>query len=408
MARRIGMDMRRVQNFAKELRTANREAEKGSDTPAGGELALVDHDEAMNDVTVDLDSRIKQARILIVDDSSANVMLLESILHRDGYDNVQATTDPRVVTALHQRNIFDLILLDIRMPHMDGFDVMRALRDTTGEEYIPVLVLTAQTDDATRLQALELGAMDYLTKPFSRVEALHRIRNMLKVRTLYNIERWQAEVLEHRVRDRTRELNDTRLEVIRRLGRAGEYRDNETGFHVIRMSKSCQRLAGAMGLDEAQCDVILQASPMHDLGKIGIPDSILLKPGKLSADEWVVMKTHTTIGAQILGGNAFDIMQVARDIAMNHHERWDGGGYPNGVSGEDIPQAARIATVCDVFDALLSERPYKEPWSLEKTLEFMKAGAGTMFDPNILPRFLDVLDDIQEIRQSYADEQYET
>ena len=354
--------------------------------------------------TFDLDSRIKSARILIVDDNAANCMLLQDILRRDGYPQTQITMDPRVVASLHHRNKFDLILLDIRMPHMDGFEVMEVLKHQAGEDFVPVLVLTAQTDEETRLHALGLGAMDFLTKPFNRVEVLHRIRNMLKVRVLYNLGRWQAEVLEQKVQERTRDLNETRMEIIRCLGRAGEYRDNETGNHVIRMSKSCHIVAQAVGLSLAESNVILDASPMHDVGKIGIPDRILLKPGKLDADEWKIMKSHVDFGAEILGGNSFEIMRVARDIAYYHHEKWDGSGYPDGLVGEQIPVSARIAAICDVFDALQSERPYKPAWNLEHTLDFMKNNTGNHFDPQIMPRFLDVLPAIRAVRATYADD----
>jgi putative two-component system response regulator len=205
---------------------------------------------------------------------------------------------------------------------------------------------------------------------------------MLEVRLLYKRQRWQAEHFEAMVRERTTELHETRLEIIRRLGRAGEYRDNETGMHIMRMSKGCQRLALAAGLDENQAALILQASPMHDVGKIGIPDRILLKPGRLEGEEWEIMKTHAEIGAKILEGHSSDIMELARSIALSHHEKWDGSGYPYGSKDVAIPIEGRIAAVCDVFDALTSERPYKKAWSVEDGMDFIKDNAGSHFDPN--------------------------
>ena len=234
----------------------------------------------------------RDAGILIVDDNVTNVKLLEMTLEVEGFVNVKSTTDPRQVLEFQEKNKFYVILLDIQMPHLDGFEVMEQLRGTTEGDYMPVLVLTAQQDMETRLRALESGARDFVTKPFDRAEVINRIYNMLEVRFLYNERRRQAEVLEGKVRERTQQLQDSRLELIRRLGRAGEYRDNETGMHVIRMSKSCRCLALQAGLDEETAEQILQASPMHDVGKIGIPDNILLKPGKLEPEEWEIMKTH--------------------------------------------------------------------------------------------------------------------
>jgi len=352
---------------------------------------------------IDLAEMRRQAKILVVDDSPTNVMLLEMILSSAGYVNAQSVTDPREVCGLYEANKFDLILLDIRMPELDGFQVMEQLKEALEDDYLPVLVLTAQTDKETRARAIELGAKDFVTKPFDRTEVLNRIRTLLDVRVLYNERRRQSEMLEEQVRERTQELRDTRLEIIRRLGRAGEYRDNETGMHVIRMSKSCQILGLAYGLSEEEGELLVQASPMHDVGKIGIPDNILLKPGKLNAKEWEVMKTHSSIGADILDGSKADIMRMARDIALTHHEKWDGGGYPAGLAGEAIPLAGRIAAISDVFDALTSERPYKKPWPVEEARRFISENSGSHFDPKLAAIFLEILPDILVIRERYHD-----
>ena len=265
-------------------------------------------------------------------------------------------------------------------------------------------MLTADTTPEIRLRALEKGAKDFIAKPLEHKEFLHRVRNMLEVRLLYKQQRWQAESFEAKVRERTAELQETRLEIIRRLGRAGEYWDNETGMHIMRMSKGCQRLALAAGLDENHAALILQASPMHDVGKIGIPDRILLKPGRLEGDEWEVMKTHAEIGTKILEGNSSDVMQLARSIALSHHEKWDGSGYPYGTKGGEIPIEGRIAAVCDVFDALTSEQPYKKAWSVEEGIAFIKDNAGSHMDPELVRLFVEILSEILVIREEYAED----
>jgi putative two-component system response regulator len=346
----------------------------------------------------------RKSRILIVDDNPANVRLLEAMLEIAGDEDVQGVTDPRLVLSLHREARFDLILLDIRMPHLDGIQVMEQLAGAIKDDYLPVLVLTAEKDKNTMMRALEQGAKDFVTKPFDREEILNRIENMLEVRSLYNERLRQNEILEEKVQERTRELADTRLEIIRRLGRASEFRDNETGMHVIRMSKSSQRLALAWGLGAAEAEMILQASPMHDLGKIGIPDHILLKPGKLSGDEWNIMKTHVMIGVDILDGHDAELMRMARSIALTHHEKWDGSGYPNGLKGADIPLEGRISAIADVFDALTSERPYKKAWSIEEAVAYIQANAGIQFDPDLLDKFNEALPDILRIREDYSDD----
>lgn len=346
----------------------------------------------------------KDAKILIVDDQPPNVMLLEKILATEGYTHVDSTTDPRQVVELYQQNHYDIVLLDISMPYMTGYDVMEALREIEGDDsYVPVLILTAQNDRDTRLKSLEAGAKDFLTKPFDRIEVLNRIRNMIEVRLLHSQVRNQNKILEQKVRERTHELNETRLEIIRRLGRAAEYRDNETGLHIIRMSKFSQLLARHVGMGELEAEMILNASPMHDIGKIGIPDSILLKPGKLDSTEWEIMKTHTTIGAEILSGHDSELMLMARDIAMAHHEKWDGSGYPLGLAGDDIPLVARIVALADVFDALTSVRPYKKAWSIEDTMAEISRLKGSHFQPDLVDSFHDILPQVTEIRNQYMD-----
>ncbi|BDQ38658.1 two-component system response regulator [Pseudodesulfovibrio nedwellii] len=341
--------------------------------------------------------------ILIVDDNPTNIALLEDILEEEGYDNYTSTTDPRMVVELHAKEKFDLLLLDIRMPYMNGIEVMLALRDQNQSDYLPILVLTAQTDQQTRQRALEAGAKDFLTKPFDHWEVLLRIRNMLVTRHYYKRQVVRGDLLEEQVRERTRALSEAQLEIVRRLGRAGEYRDNETGAHVIRMSKVAEILARGLGLENEMCERILHASPMHDVGKIAIPDAILLKPGPLDKAEWEIMKGHTTFGSDIMGDHPSDVILMASELALCHHEWWNGNGYPNGLKGENIPLCARIATVSDVFDALMSHRPYKEPWPVEKAVAYIKESSGTQFDPTVVEVFLDSLPAIMAVRKEHPD-----
>ena len=350
------------------------------------------------------------SKILIVDDKPVNVDLLETMLMMSGFSNVHSTTDSREVEAMHSQEDYDLILLDIRMPYMDGFEVMEALSKDVSDDYLPVLVLTAQQDMETRMRALELGAIDYITKPFDSNEVLNRINNILLVRRVFNERKNQAQILEEKVQERTAqlqqrslELEKTRYAIIRCLGRAGEYRDNETGFHVLRMSKSSQVLALAAGLGEAKAELILNASPMHDIGKIGVPDHILLKPGKLEKDEWEIMQTHVAIGGEILKEDDSELMKMAHSIAMSHHEKFDGSGYPQGLKGEEIPIEGRISAICDVFDALTSERPYKKSWNVEDALAFINEGSGVHFDPKLVILFNQVLPQVLSIRAEYSD-----
>ncbi len=343
------------------------------------------------------------AKILVVDDLPSNVLLLEKILRSAGYQNVSGVTDSRAVAELYRAHKHDLILLDIDMPYYDGFQVMAQLNDIEHESYLPILVLTAQSDQDTRIRALQSGAKDFLGKPFDRTEVLTRIKNILEVRLMHNQLRDQNLLLEEKVMERTWELNETRLEIIRRLGRAAEFRDNETGNHIIRMSKYAQLIAMGAGMSDAEAELILTASPMHDVGKIGIPDSILLKPGPLDAREWQVMQTHVTLGTELLDGHHSELLQTARTIALTHHEKWDGGGYPYRLKGEEIPLYGRVVAVCDVFDALLSERPYKHSWSVEAAVAEITRCRGSHFEPRLVDVFLEVLPDLLLIKAQFED-----
>jgi putative two-component system response regulator len=347
---------------------------------------------------------ILDARILVVDDQPQNTLLLEKILNKAGYKNIHAITDPRETFTLYQQYEFDVLLLDIRMPHLDGFEVMEKLKrlNPDQEDYLPILVLTAELTDETRERALSNGAKDFVTKPFNRVEVLQRIYNMLEVRILHKRLKNQNQALEEKVRERTRQLEESRLDIIERLGQAAEYKDNETGEHIIRMSHSAYLLAKAAGYSEDEAVLIREAAPMHDIGKIGIPDYILLKPDRLDEEEWRIMQTHVTIGAKLLDNSDHPLIQKARTIALTHHEKWDGSGYPGGLKGEAIPLEGRICAIADVFDALTSERPYKQAWSVQAALNMLQEQSGKHFDPTLIGLFISIVDEVVAFNQALA------
>jgi putative two-component system response regulator len=346
----------------------------------------------------------KNGRILIIDDERGNIKILERFLKAAGYTQVKSVLDSRKAVNAYIEFLPDLVLLDLKMPNLDGFQVMEQLKNVDRSSYLPVLVLTAQRDHPTRMKALELGAKDFLTKPFDMAETILRIQNMLEVRMLHNKINEQNHLLEGQVKERTKQLEATRLEVIHRLGRAAEYRDNETGLHVIRMSHLCVRLAREVGMTEKECQLLLQASPMHDVGKIGIPDQILLKPGALNEEEWEIMRLHPLIGAEILSGSDSELMKMAETISLTHQERWDGKGYPFGLKGQEIPLAGRIVAVCDVFDALTSKRPYKEAFSINRAMEMIEEKSGIDFEPKLVTTFKRILPDMVEIVDQFSDQ----
>jgi putative two-component system response regulator len=346
---------------------------------------------------------LRSSRILIIDDEAANVRLLKKLLEQQGYTQVQGTCDPLQGLAIYRQTPQDLVLLDLRMPRVSGMEVMAQLQQIEYNGYAPVLVMTAECDPAVRLQVLQAGARDFVTKPFDHLEVLSRIDNQLEVRCLYNRLADHKATLEDTVRARTQELADTRLEVVRRLGRAAEYRDNETGLHIIRMSKISAALARQHGLAEDFCELLLHASPMHDIGKIGVPDAILLKPGPLDPQEWATMRLHPVIGAEILSGSDTHLMRMAHDIALSHHEKWDGSGYPRGLAGNEIPLAARIVAVADVFDALTSVRPYKSAWSVPRALAEMDRIAGSHLEPALIKSFHQILPEVLSILMEHAE-----
>lgn len=335
-----------------------------------------------------------EPRIMIVDDEQSNVRLLERLLNHGQCGKVTGITDPREALACFHRIEPDLVLLDLHMPHMDGFAVLRALRAATAtDEYLPVLMLTGDDDRSVREQALALGANDFVAKPFELSETLLRIRNLLETRRLHNVLGRENRTLEERVVERTRQLQESQFETLRRLAQAAEFRDDDTGQHTQRVGELSARLARVAGLDNNVVEHLRLAAPLHDIGKIGIPDAILLKPGKLTVQEFAVMQRHTTIGASILSDGQSSFIQMAETIALSHHERWDGSGYPNNVVGTDIPLVARVVAIADFFDALTHERPYRGAVPLPAVLELMRSESGRHFDPALLRIFLDELVD---------------
>jgi putative two-component system response regulator len=324
------------------------------------------------------------ARVLIVDDQLPNVVLLQRMLKSWGYENVVATTRSAEVPSMCAEQPPDLILLDLQMPKPNGYELMEILQPIThGPPSVPVLVLTADGTQETRQRALAAGASDFLSKPLDPIETRLRIGNLLETRRLQLELVAHNHQLEDRVRARTEDLERARVELLERLALAAEYRDDDTQEHAARVGRTVALLATELGLPEHEIEVLRRAAPLHDIGKIGIPDAILLKRGPLTAAEFDLMRTHAPIGAQILSGSQFAILGAAERIAGTHHERWDGSGYPNGAQGDEIPLAGRLVSIADVFDALMHERPYKEAWPLERAIEEIVGLAGKQFDPEI-------------------------
>ena len=337
-----------------------------------------------------LNSEHQSARILIIDDQPANTLLLEGILEEEDYQSYRSITDSRQALPVFLEYQPDLILLDLQMPHLDGFEVMKQLRPRIPlDTFFPILVLTADINPETKRQALTEGAIDFLTKPFDATEVILRIRNLLQTRALHLQLQNQNQLLDKRVRERTLELEETQLEILERLALAAEYRDDDTGDHTNRVGQMSAQIAKALHLPEAEVALIRHAAPLHDVGKIAIPDAILLKPGKLTLEEFEHMKTHTTLGAKMLSGGRFPLLQMAEEIALTHHEHWNGNGY-FGWIGEAIPVAGRIVAVADVFDALTHERPYKKAWSYAEALAEIHRQNGEQFDPHVVEAFLSV------------------
>jgi putative two-component system response regulator len=364
-------------------------------------------------------------KILIVDDEPINARVVRKYLVDAGMKRCTTTSDALGAIDLIRNERPDLVLLDIMMPGFSGIEILRQLREIPAFKHLAVLVLTAVEERSIKVEALELGAMDFLSKPVDPTELIPRVRNALAVRGYQDQLQNYARELEGRVQERTAELAISRLELIHCLGRAGEYRDNDTGRHVVRVGRYAGVIARHLQLERHEIELIELAAPLHDVGKIGVPDAVLLKPGKLDSDEFAIIKQHCLVGFQIFGANDTDsIMDVERNtsvgiplsgdctspvlrmaalIALTHHEKWDGSGYPRGLKGEEIPLAGRITAIADVFDALSTARTYKPAFPMEQCFKILEDGRGTHFDPRVVDAFFSAKDEILAIRAACAD-----
>ena len=369
--------------------------------------------------------RIKQSKIMIIDDEQLVIKVVRRFLQSEGYENFVTLTQSTGAVERMEQEQPDVVLLDVMMPEVSGLDILRERRRIPSLQLTPFIILSGSQDLEVKQEALEHGATDFLGKPVEKIELTLRIKNALLLKQQYKDLEVHAHELEQEVQERTRQLERSREQILQCLARAAEYRDNETGRHVVRVGKYARVVGERLGLPKEFCGQIELAAQLHDLGKIGIPDSILLNPGKLSEEEFAVMKRHCEIGREILDPFAADEMEelrqnksdparlpsnlrspllvLAAKIAQTHHEKWDGTGYPLGLKGEQIPIEGRITSVSDVYDALCSVRPYKEGFSVEQALRIMLAERGTRFDPKVLDAFVDQIPRIEKIRKAYSD-----
>ena len=374
----------------------------------------------------ELSASLHSAKIAIVDDEIVNIRVVKKHLELNGYSNFITTTNAEEAADTIDRERPDILLLDLMMPRVSGMDILDIVKANPATQHLPVVILTASTDSETKREALEHGAADFIAKPIDINELLVRIRNVLTVKAHHDFLLHHAEKLKEEVKRQTHQLEMSRFDVIHRLARAAEYRDNETGRHVMRVGKYAGLIARTMGLGDEFVEMITHTSPLHDVGKIGIPDGILLKPGRLTPEEFDVMQSHAAmgkriferisdeeavtlmghaeIGSRILGGSDCELLEMAATIAATHHEKWDGSGYPLALAGEDIPIEGRITAVADVFDALSTKRPYKPAFPLEKCFQILIDGRGSHFDPAVLDAFLSKREEIVAIQIKYSDD----
>jgi putative two-component system response regulator len=342
-------------------------------------------------------------KVLIVDDAEVNLTLFDALIKRMGDHERIKFADPLEGLAWAQEHEVDLIVLDYMMPQLDGIEFITRLRALPGKLDVPILMITANDQKQIRYRALDAGATDFLSKPVDKIEFMARANNLLMLgvhrKALADRAAWLAE----EVRKATFEIVQRERETVVRLSKAAEYRDPETGAHILRMAHYSEVIARGLGLPEEECALLLEAAPMHDIGKVGIPDQILLKPGRLTPEEFDVMKQHAVFGYEILKGSSSKVLQAGADIARGHHEKFDGSGYPKGLKGDEIPIFSRIVAVADVFDALTSERPYKKAWTLERAAEHLKASADAHFDPSCVNVFFANWDKVLEIRHRFDD-----
>lgn len=345
-----------------------------------------------------------EMKVLVIDDSQINVTLLCRLLEKLENCSSLSFLVPESALSWCEEQIPDVVLVDYMMPEMNGIEFIRRFRQLNGCKDIPILMITANDEVALRYEALEVGANDFLIKPVDKIEFLARTKNMLALRRNQRYLENRASWLNEEVKKATLAIRAREQETILRLCKAADSRDPETGAHIVRMANYSYLIAKNLQLSEAMQQMILEAAPMHDIGKVGIPDHILLKPGRLSVDEFSIMKTHASLGHQILAGSASETLQMGAEIALSHHEKFDGSGYPQGLRGTDIPLSARIVAVADVFDALTSERPYKRAWEIERAVELLKEGSGKHFDPQCVDAFLADFSQVLAIKERYREE----
>lgn len=351
------------------------------------------------------DALFRAMQVLVVDDDLASLKLVERILTMIGCLRPTLVSDARGLECILSKQAFDVVLLDLTMPHVDGWQVMKLLEAHYGDAAPPVIVVTAEAHRSVQVKALSLGACDFLCKPFDVRELLVRLRKHAGTHQARRLLHEQKGALEETVIQRTLEVRQSRLEVVQLLGRAAEFRDNETGAHILRMSHVSALLAEGMGWSSTRCELMLNASPLHDIGKIAIPDSILLKPGPLTDAERATMQTHAAKGAAILRSSNNELIELAAEIALSHHEKWDGSGYPLALTARAIPESGRIVAVADVFDALTSARPYKAAWEVDRAVDFIRQQSGQHFDPAVVEILCNSIDNALSIRRRFQDEQ---
>ncbi len=342
--------------------------------------------------------------VMVVDDQSTGRAILEQVVR--GLDErvvVEGFARPVDAVVWATRHVSDLVLVDYMMPEMDGIEFVKRLRALPGYEHVPIVMITVHDDRKVRYAALDAGITDFLTKPIDARECLARCRNLLTLRRQHVVLEDRRRLLEHMVEDATREVREREKETLLRLARAGEFRDEETGYHLIRMSRYSRLIATAIGLEHDDAETVELAAPLHDIGKIGIPDHILLKADKLDSAEWEVMRRHPVIGHEILKGSASKYVRMGALIALGHHEKYDGSGYPNGLVGDHIPLCARIVAVADVYDALTSVRPYKNAWSSEQAFDYVTSQAGRHFDPHMVEAFSGMKKQVLQVQHEWRD-----
>ena len=347
----------------------------------------------------------RQRKVLIVDDESTGRTILSKIIQQVEDDIcVDAFDNPLEALNWLDNNHPDLIVTDYRMPDINGVDLIRRIRKKPTSQDIPIMMITVVSEKSVRYDALEAGATAFLTRPIDQIECRTSCRNLLKLHEQQSIIQDRADWLARQVEVATQQIVAREKETLLRLAKAGEYRDEETGYHIVRMAKYSRQIAEALGLSEKECDEIEYAAPMHDIGKIGIHDDVLLKPGKFEQHEWLNMQQHTTIGHAILSNSQSRYIQTGSIIALNHHERFDGTGYPHGIAGKDIPLVARIVSVADVYDALVSPRPYKKAWTVADAQDYLEKHAGSQFDPVCVEAFFERIDAINSIDENFSDD----